>query len=70
MGRQKSSGEVTNVYLWRKNAYYHLPQEVYQTETYIPFENTKIRVPDRYEEILAKNMEKTGKRPKMSWWPA
>lgn len=63
MGRQKSSGEITNVYLWRKNAYYHLPQEVYQTETYIPFENTKIRVPDRYEEILAKKYGENWKTP-------
>ena len=63
MGRQKSSGEITNVYLWRKNAYYYLPQEVYQTETYIPFENTKIRVPDRYEEILAKKYGENWKTP-------
>ncbi|MCI5496678.1 MAG: LicD family protein [Roseburia sp.] len=63
MGRQKSSGEITNVYLWRKNAYYHLPKEVYQTETYIPFENTKIRVPDRYEEILAKKYGENWKTP-------
>lgn len=63
MGRQKSSGEITNVYLWRKNAYYHLPKEVYQTETYIPFENTKIRVPNRYEEILAKKYGENWKTP-------
>lgn len=62
-GTAKSSGEITNVYLWRKNAYYYLPQEVYQTETYIPFENTKIRVPDRYEEILAKKYGENWKTP-------
>ena len=35
----------------------------YQTETYIPFENTKIRVPDCYEEILAKKYGENWKTP-------
>lgn len=63
MGQEKSSGEITNVYLWRKNACYHLPKEAYQTEKYIPFENTKIRVPDRYEEILARKYGENWKVP-------
>lgn len=63
MGKQKKSGEITNVYLWRKNGYYHLPKEAYQTEKYIAFENTKIRVPDRYEEILTRKYGKSWKMP-------
>lgn len=63
MGREEGSGEIANVYLWRKNTHYHLPKEVYETETYIPFETTEIRVPDRYEEILEIKYRKNWKLP-------
>ena len=63
MNQEEGSGEIANVYLWRKNTHYHLPKEVYETETYIPFENTKIRVPDRYEEILEIKYRKNWKLP-------
>ncbi len=63
MNQEEGSGEIANVYLWRKNTHYHLPKEVYEMETYIPFENTKIRVPNRYEEILEIKYRKNWKLP-------
>lgn len=47
------SVEVTNVYLWRENENYRLPKSSYKEGVFLPFENTKIRVPNDYERILA-----------------
>lgn len=46
--------EVTNLYIWADNHSYHLPKECYKTGVLLPFENTEIRVPSRYEEILSR----------------
>lgn len=45
--------EVTNVYLWRENENYRLPKLSYKEGVFLPFENTKILVPNDYEKILA-----------------
>lgn len=48
------TGEVTNSYIWVNNQDYHLPKECYKAGVLLPFENTEIRAPSEYEEILSR----------------
>ncbi len=63
MGQDSEDGEVTNYYIWRRNENYSLPKRAYKTNTYLKFENVKLRVPDDYERILERKYGKNWKTP-------
>lgn len=63
MGHDTMSNFVTNTYVWRENENFYFSKESYQTRNFLDFENTKIRVPANYTDILAKKYGEDWRKP-------
>lgn len=57
---EQEAKELTHIALWTSNENYRLPKSCFVESVLVPFENTKIRVPIGYEELLQKKYGGTG----------
>lgn len=63
MGQSGESSAVTNSYIWRNNKEYCFPKSSYEQEIFLEFENTQIRVPGNYEDILTRKYGENWRKP-------